>query len=59
MQSASTCQRELAATFGCFAKEPVAHWECDEEGNVAIREGYCDAEQGAFAACLGAVGVQP
>jgi hypothetical protein len=38
--------------LGCIAAEPVAHWECDEAGVAAIREGYCDGEQQAFAACF-------
>ena len=37
--------------LGCFAREPIGHWECNEEGEAAIKDGFCDAEQGKFVAC--------
>jgi hypothetical protein len=52
MASVPTCQPELAAFFRCLSAQPVQNWECLEDGTGAIREGFCDAEQGRFAACL-------
>ncbi len=53
MLAVPVCRGELEHALACFARQPAEHWQCDEDGDAAIREGYCDAEQGAFAACLG------
>lgn len=52
MISLTPCSSEISAMFGCILREPVAHWECDEDGVGAIREGYCDKEQAAAVACM-------
>jgi hypothetical protein len=51
--AAPGCGAELQAVMACFGREPLAHWECNEEGEAAIKDGYCDAEQGKFVACAG------
>jgi hypothetical protein len=32
--------------------EPAAHWECTEAGLAALKEGFCDAQQQAYVACV-------
>jgi hypothetical protein len=56
--AAPGCGAELQAVMACFGREPLAHWECNEEGEAAIKDGYCDAEQGKFVACAGKQGVR-
>jgi hypothetical protein len=36
----------------CLAREPRPHWECDDDGMPAIKDGYCTAQQAALAGCL-------
>lgn len=51
--SIPVCQVELQAFFfRCLATQPDKHWECLEDGSVAIKQGFCEQEQAAFAACL-------
>jgi hypothetical protein len=33
-------------------REPIDHWECAEDGMGAIRDGYCNEEQGQAVACM-------
>lgn len=51
MSKIAACAGEMASVLRCFAHEPVAHWECNEDGEAAIKVGYCDQEQGKFVAC--------
>lgn len=46
------CERELIDSYGCFKEQPASHWVC-EEGLASMRDGHCDAEQRAFAECIG------
>jgi hypothetical protein len=46
------CRREMAEVLRCLTRQPLAHWECDPEGEAAIKDGYCDQQQGTFAGCL-------
>jgi hypothetical protein len=46
------CDTELAATLECVTHEPLAHWECSDEGLPVIRAGYCDAQQGKVVSCM-------
>ena len=48
----AACRTELVNALRCFAEKPAANWECGEDGLASIREGFCDAEQGHFAACV-------
>src|SRR5262249_26771516 len=52
MRQVPTCASEMTAVLGCFGREPVAHWECSEDGTPAIKDGFCDAEQSKFVACV-------
>jgi hypothetical protein len=54
-----TCKDEIASVLGCFARAPIAHWECDADGVPSIKQGYCDAEQAKFVACVSQVGRGP
>jgi hypothetical protein len=47
-----TCAAQMSAATSCMLKEPAANWECTEDGVAAIKEGFCEAEQNAFATCL-------
>ena len=51
MRQTDACVGEMTAVLTCFAREPVAHWECNEDGEAAIKDGYCDEEQGKLVAC--------
>jgi len=55
MASVGSCAKQLSSFYECLASQPKEHWECLEDGTGAIRDGYCEAEQAAFAACLGRV----
>lgn len=50
--SAGECSEQLRAFFKCLGTQSADHWECLEDGTGAIREGFCEGEQAAFAACL-------
>ena len=53
MRSAGACGNELEGFLRCTEAHPLEHWECDPETRAAaIKDGYCDAEQGAIVACL-------
>jgi hypothetical protein len=56
MRATTGCGAELRAVMACFGREPLSHWECNEQGESAIKDGYCDAEQGKFVACAGKQG---
>lgn len=56
MWNVPTCREPVRAALQCFAGEPASRWECDEEGQAAIRDGHCDREQRAAASCLERVG---
>jgi hypothetical protein len=51
MMAIGDCRAQMIDVLHCFAGEPAAHWECNEEGEAAIKDGYCDAEQGRFVRC--------
>lgn len=50
--SAPACTAQLSSFFHCLGSQAADHWECLEDGTGAIREGFCEVEQAAFAACL-------
>jgi hypothetical protein len=52
VSSAADCSNELSSFFQCLGSQSSDHWECLEDGTGAIREGFCESEQAAFAACL-------
>lgn len=51
MLSMPVCQHEVKTAYGCMAAQPSENFEC-HEGIAVIKDGHCDAEQGAFAGCL-------
>lgn len=51
MLALPVCQQEVKVAYGCMAAQPAETFEC-HEGAAVIKDGYCDAEQGAFAGCL-------
>ncbi|MET0794650.1 MAG: hypothetical protein ABW061_24225 [Polyangiaceae bacterium] len=46
------CKSELERALHCIVAEPRQHWECSEDGLAAIKVGFCDPEQAAYAACM-------
>ena len=52
MAAGTPCTDAFRAFYGCLVREPVAHWECGDDGVAAIREGYCDKEQERAVGCL-------
>jgi len=46
------CTAAFERLYSCLAAEPVAHWECAEDGVAAIRDGYCEKEQAGAARCV-------
>jgi hypothetical protein len=52
MASLKACSSAFGRMYACLVKEPIAHWECGEDGIAAIRDGFCDAEQSDASRCL-------
>jgi hypothetical protein len=52
MAALTPCSPQISALFSCILREPLAHWECAEDGVAAIRKGYCDAEQEQAVTCM-------
>jgi hypothetical protein len=50
--SAPVCQEQLGAMLRCTAQEKPSSWECGPSGVPALRDGFCDKEQGAVIQCL-------
>lgn len=51
MVQSGVCSALMQAVLACFGKQPLERWECDEDGNAAIKEGFCNEEQATFAHC--------
>ena len=47
-----SCGAEMAAVMSCFARQPLSSWECSEDGDAAIKDGFCDKPQGQFVHCI-------
>jgi hypothetical protein len=45
------CLAQVGKFVACLQREPIEHWECDEDGAAAIRDGYCNKEQAAIVDC--------
>ncbi len=52
MLGVSPCGAEMNAVLACMLREPQPHWQCGSDGMAELRDGYCDAEQSAFARCM-------
>jgi hypothetical protein len=52
MGSLTPCTEQISAFYRCLVGEPLQHWDCAPDGVAAIRNGFCDREQGATAACM-------
>lgn len=46
------CGNEIARFLSCLVAQPVDRWECDSEGFAAIRDPFCDVQQGETARCF-------
>lgn len=52
MAALTPCSDAISTLYSCLVREPLAHWNCAEDGVAAIREGYCDSEQAKAVACM-------
>jgi hypothetical protein len=52
MGALTPCTEPVAALYRCLVAQPTKNWECDEDGVAAIRQGFCDKEQGKTVACM-------
>ena len=52
MRQLDACGAEMTAVLSCFARQPLSSWECSEEGDAAVKDGFCDEPQGKFTACV-------
>lgn len=52
LRDSEPCGNEMRAALRCFAAQPVASWECGEDGMAAIREGFCGDQQQQVVTCL-------
>ena len=51
IQGVTACKDEMASLLRCFAREPIAHWECNPDGEAALKNGLCNAEQKLLVTC--------
>jgi hypothetical protein len=52
MRRLDACGAEMTAVLSCFARQPLSSWECSEDGDAAVKDGFCDEQQGRFTACV-------
>ena len=52
MAQATPCSSEMRSLYECLKGQPIQNWECAPDGVAAIREGFCDGEQGRTVACM-------
>ena len=52
MAKATPCSSEMHTLYECLKEQPIQNWECAPDGVAAIRDGFCDAEQGRTVACM-------
>lgn len=52
MAVGTPCSEEFAALYRCLVSEPVAHWECAEDGVAGLRDGFCEKEQERSVGCM-------
>jgi hypothetical protein len=50
--SMTPCNEPMATFYRCLVHHPVQNWQCGRDGVAAIREGFCDREQGEAVACM-------
>jgi hypothetical protein len=46
------CVPEFKEFETCFLEEPPEHWECDDNGVPALKEGVCGPQRAGVLACL-------
>ena len=52
MASLTPCGDPMLAFYRCLTTQPTKNWECADDGVAAIRDGFCDKEQGQVVACM-------
>lgn len=46
------CNAEFLAFYQCLVPQPIANWECAEDGVAAIKPGICNKEQERAVRCM-------
>lgn len=46
------CNAEFQAFYQCLVPQPIANWECAEDGVAAIKPGICNKEQERAIRCM-------
>jgi hypothetical protein len=46
------CKSQFTAALACAGNQPASNWMCDADGEANPKDGVCDAEGLAAAACL-------
>jgi hypothetical protein len=52
MGSVTPCSDEFSSFFQCLLRQPLQNWECGDDGVAAIKEKFCDPEQGRAVTCM-------
>lgn len=46
------CLQPARAALECVAERPASDWECDTDGEAALKDGICDEEGSALLVCV-------
>jgi hypothetical protein len=46
------CGQEMQRFYHCLVGQPLANWECAEDGVGAVKQGFCDDEQRQAVDCM-------
>lgn len=57
--SGTPCNPEFLGFYRCLVPQPIANWECAEDGVAAVIPGVCDAEQQRAIQCMKAKVPEP
>jgi hypothetical protein len=52
MRNIEACGAEMAVVLSCFARQPLSSWECGQDGDATIKDGFCDKPQAVFTSCV-------
>lgn len=50
--SPQECRQAMTSALECIANRPASDWECDDDGDVSLKEGVCTQEAFALFGCL-------
>jgi hypothetical protein len=52
MATVTPCSESLHGMYRCLVNQPLANWECADDGVAAIKDGFCDREQSQAVGCM-------